>query len=243
MRRQYSALSGWRGQAPLRGQGAKRAPRALRWLSLHRRSGGRLGRLRGLPFAGAVLALACACSRAEPPGRSEPGPGQSAPAPGSATAEQPSPGAVESPPRQVHRAERPLVSRPGLGPLRSAHRAADQAVSAADKRRAIELLRRGVEPIAPAGEGLRFAYQDAWARVAQLAIELDDLKVAEAAIAQGLSAGKAASVPVAALLELRGTVHERRGQKKAAVEAYHDALIVNQELMQRSLSAPGAGEQ
>jgi tetratricopeptide (TPR) repeat protein len=150
---------------------------------------------------------------------------------------------VESPSRPVPCAEPPLVARPGLGPLRSAHHAADQAASAADKRRAIELLRRAVEPIAPAGEGLRFAYQDGWARIAQLAIELDDLKVAEEAIAQGLSAGKAASVPVATLLELRGTVHERQGQKQAAIAAYHDALLVNQELMQRSLSAAGAGEQ
>ncbi len=123
-----------------------------------------------------------------------------------------------------------------LGPVRAAHQLADAADSPAARQLAIEAIDAALAGIdVGAGPAVRWVEQDLLARSAQLWLDSEQPSRALAACASGLELSEEVSVPAATLWMVQGKAHEQLGDKARAVESYHRALVMNQELMNRSL--------
>jgi tetratricopeptide (TPR) repeat protein len=131
-----------------------------------------------------------------------------------------------------------------LEALGRAHRLADAAKTDAERQSALQALDEGVRalPKESAGPSAVWVVQDALARSAELELALGHADRAISRAEQGLRLGTESSVPVASLHTLKGRALEARGEIEQAVAAYHAALVVNQQLMERAL-APGASTQ
>jgi len=131
------------------------------------------------------------------------------------------------------------------------HALADQRLEAGDPTGAGDALRGILDARAPGdlpADDRRGVLQDTYFRLARLALDARDPRAALTAADRGLALGRAADLFVANLLVVRGAAHEALGEEPAAVEDYHQALVINDRLLAQTLherqddasSAPGA---
>ena len=125
----------------------------------------------------------------------------------------------------------------------AAHAQADALLRGGDASRAARVLDDLVSRPVPAGVAAhdrRAVLQDAYARLAGLALERREpaqaLRYAEA----GLALGAARDVFTSALRTLRGRAHEASGQDAEAARDYEAAQIVAEALLQEALSDGGS---
>lgn len=124
--------------------------------------------------------------------------------------------------------------------VQSAHEQADE--SARDPG-ATELALRKALSEAPSDPDARqrWVIQDLYYRLAQTLLDADGLDPAAREVAAGLAIDRAPTLARANLLALQGKIAERRGDRRAAAEALHEALLINEWLMDRALA--GANEE
>jgi len=129
---------------------------------------------------------------------------------------------------------------------RAAHAAADRALERGDREGALAALRFLLEERAP--EGL--APEDAWViradaayRLAELELGAGDPEAALAWIERGLEGGARADLFEANLLVTRGRALEALGRDVEAARAYHEALVINDELLGQTLEGPEPSEE
>jgi len=125
----------------------------------------------------------------------------------------------------------------------AAHAQADAFVRGGDPARAARVLDELAARPVPAGvaaQDRRAVLQDAYARLAGLALgqraPAQALRYAEA----GLALGEARDVFTPALRTLRGRAHEALGQDADAARDYEAAQVVAEALLQEALSGGGA---
>lgn len=118
------------------------------------------------------------------------------------------------------------------------HALADQRLEAGDPTTARAALRGIVDARVPAdlpADDRRGVLQDAYFRLARLDLDAHDPRAALADADRGLALGRAADLFVANLLVVRGAAHEALGAGPAAVEDYHEALVINDRLLAEAL--------
>jgi len=125
----------------------------------------------------------------------------------------------------------------------AAHAQADAFVRGGEPARAARVLDELVSRPVPAGvaaQDRRAVLQDAYARLAGLALgqraPAQALRYAEA----GLALGEARDVFTSALRTSRGRAHEGLGQDAEAARDYEAAQVVAEALLQQALSGRGA---
>ncbi len=127
------------------------------------------------------------------------------------------------------------VERAWIERAREAHRAADEAKSAPQRERAVEALRDAYQALPSSAPGSDWVRLDLGARLAELELEGGNAQAALEWVRRVLPVQPEPSVPAANLLVAAGRAHELLGEKEQAVTSYHRALVMNQDLMERSL--------
>ena len=125
----------------------------------------------------------------------------------------------------------------------AANARADAFVASGDLERAIavleELVARPV-PAQVAAQDRRAVFQDAYARLASLALEVGQPSRALRFADAGLALGEGRDVFTSALHTFRGRAHEVLKRDADAVRDYEAAQMVAEELLRRTLSDGGA---
>ncbi len=123
-----------------------------------------------------------------------------------------------------------------IGRLQGAHAKADLAESKAQQLAARSELERLLDT-APDDQrpGSVWLRQDLLARLAALDLALGEPRRAVERAEQGLAVSTQTSLPASNLLMVQGKALEQLGDKTQAVKTYHRALVMNEELMKRSL--------
>ena len=126
----------------------------------------------------------------------------------------------------------------------SRHALADQQLARGDVPAARDTLLSIVSAHAPAhisDDDRRVVLQDTYFRLAKLDLDGGDPRGALANTDHGLGLGRPDDLFVANLLVVRGAAHEALGEGPAAVEDYHQALVINDRLLAQTLAGkPGA---
>jgi len=126
---------------------------------------------------------------------------------------------------------------------RDAHAQADALVRGGDPGSAARLLADLVERPVPAGiapQDRRVVLQDAYARLADLALKAGQPVRARDFAAAGLALGQGHDVFSVSLLTLRGHAHEALGQDAEAARDYEAAQRIAEELLDRVLADGGS---
>lgn len=122
-----------------------------------------------------------------------------------------------------------------LAQVRAAHASADATRDVAVAERALrEAFEREV-PTGVAHEDARVVRQDLAYRLASIALEDDRAEDARGYADRGLALGAATDVFTANLYVVRGQAREALGDAVGAAGDYHEALIVNEALLDRVL--------
>jgi len=124
------------------------------------------------------------------------------------------------------------------------HALADQRLEAGDPTGARDALRAIVDARVPAdlpADDRRGVLQDTYFRLARLDLDARDPRAALADADRGLALGRASDLFVANLLVVRGAAHEALGAGPAAMEDYHQALVINDRLLAETLGEPADG--
>jgi hypothetical protein len=118
----------------------------------------------------------------------------------------------------------------------AAHQEADAARTDAEEDAARRRLERAYREV-PAGEdpSLTWVRQDLCARVGDMALRRGDAQAALHWAERGLGLVASANLARADLLRVKGQALEVLGKPGAAAAALHEALRLNQELMDRAL--------
>ena len=125
----------------------------------------------------------------------------------------------------------------------AAHAQADALVRGGEPGRAARVLEELVSrpvPAQVAAQDRRAVLQDAYARLAALALEQRELAQALRYAEAGLALGPARDVFTCALRTLRGRAHEALGQDAEAARDYEAAQMVAEALLQEALVGGGA---
>jgi tetratricopeptide (TPR) repeat protein len=133
--------------------------------------------------------------------------------------------------------------REWLAAAEEAHREADLLEQAGDRAGAARLLRESAESPAPErthAEDARVVRQDLYYRLAAVELAQHRLTEAIAAATRGLELGRRQDVFTASLLVVRGQALEEQGDPRAASRDYHEALLVNEALLEAHLSSKKA---
>jgi hypothetical protein len=118
------------------------------------------------------------------------------------------------------------------------HRQADRLLDQGDEagaRAALLSIVAADEPRAGASAERRLAVQDAYFRLARLALAGHDARQALAYSDAGLALGTRTDLFVANLLVARGAAHEALGDARAAADDYGRALAINEDLLREAL--------
>jgi hypothetical protein len=120
--------------------------------------------------------------------------------------------------------------------LKSAHSQADNAKTGAERIQALAALKTELRQL-PVGLRAELVWlrQDLLARISGMELKQGNAEAALSAAGEGLSISESASVPVSNLHIAKGRALEEQGRKDAAAEAYYQALLVNEQLMQNAL--------
>lgn len=128
------------------------------------------------------------------------------------------------------------VASQWVNAVRDAHELADLATTKAQRHAAIAALRNAVEAAPPANSAKRhWALQDLHFRLAQTLVDDGQLSEAHVVIAQGLKLTPEPNVTRANLLALEGKVYELEGMAERAARALHEALLINELLLEQAL--------
>jgi hypothetical protein len=120
----------------------------------------------------------------------------------------------------------------------SANEEADRRLSSGDGAGARAILREAAEAKVPAtarASDARAVRQDLLYRLAALELGASRAKEAAAAATQGLELGRSEDVFTSNLLIVRGRALEQLGDPRGASRDYHDALLVTEALLDKSL--------
>ena len=126
---------------------------------------------------------------------------------------------------------------------RDTHAKADALARSGDPRSAARLLEDLVARPAPAGiapQDRRVLLQDAYARLADLALKAGEPARARDFAAAGLALGEGHDVFSASLLALRGHAQEALGQDAEAARDYEAAQRIAEELLNQVLADGGS---
>lgn len=127
-----------------------------------------------------------------------------------------------------------------MASVHSAHASADgEPRDRAARERALRTALRDA-PSAP-DPRQRWVIQDLYYRLAQTLLDGDAPDQAAHEVEKGLAIDGARTLARANLLALKGKIDERRGNRQAAAEAFHEALLINEWLMDQALA--GAAEE
>jgi len=117
-----------------------------------------------------------------------------------------------------------------------AHAEADRLIDTGDRAGGQAVLQELVAtPIEGPGETRRVVLQDAYFRLARLALDDHDPARAARDADAGLALGGGEDLFVANLLVVRGAAHEALGEAAAAVSVYQRALRINERLLQEEV--------
>ncbi len=118
----------------------------------------------------------------------------------------------------------------------TAHHEADRLLAAGDAHGARDVLQR-LETTMPgdANGATRAVHADLLYRVAELDLRENDVKGAVDSATRGLELGRSNDAFTTNLLIVRGRAHEKLGDAVAASRDYHDALVITEALLDRSL--------
>jgi hypothetical protein len=130
-----------------------------------------------------------------------------------------------------------------MAEVERAHARADQAVAADERHVAFEVLERAYRAV-PGGEDphLFWIRQDLCVRLADTALADGRSDVALRWADTGLGLSAVPSVALADLYRVRGDALEALGRKDEAISALHQALLLNQTLMERALGGNPPGD-
>lgn len=127
----------------------------------------------------------------------------------------------------------------GAAILVTGHARVDELLNGGDREGALRTLRELWATLRQSGAerspGGRQAAQDIAFRLARLSLGQKDLSGALAFCEGGLSLGKSDDLFTANLLVLRGIIRQELGQPAAAAEDFHQALLINEKLLQQAL--------
>jgi hypothetical protein len=129
-----------------------------------------------------------------------------------------------------------------LAEAEAAHQDADRRIHVGDVVGARAVLLRAAEetpPKAASSEDARVVRQDFYARLATLDVERGHAKEALASATAGLALGRAADPFTVNLLITRGHAFEQLEDTARATADYHDALVVTETLLDRTLEGSG----
>ncbi len=122
-----------------------------------------------------------------------------------------------------------------LRTARRAHQVADDAKTVEQRGQAVAELEEALQALPAHAPGVDWVRLDLGARLAQLQLEQGDARSALSWVQRVMPKQPEPSVPAANLLVVAGRAYEQLGNEKQAVESYHQALVMNQTLMERSL--------
>jgi hypothetical protein len=119
------------------------------------------------------------------------------------------------------------------------HRAADELLDRGD----MEGARAQLLPVLDVGgrdisEDRRRVIQDTCFRLARLDLDMRRPERALVLAEGGLALGRPADLFVANLLVVRGAAHEALGDAPAAADDYHQALLINDQLLRPEVERP-----
>jgi hypothetical protein len=120
----------------------------------------------------------------------------------------------------------------------SAHHVADERLGQGDVDGARNALRSATESKIPKGtnpEDARVVRQDLYYRLAALELSQSKPDDAERWATAGLEIGRSTDVFTANLYIARGKALEKRGDASGASRDYHDALLITESLLDKSL--------
>lgn len=119
-----------------------------------------------------------------------------------------------------------------------AHHMADERLAQGDIDGARQALRSATESNVPKGtnpEDARVVRQDLYYRLAALELSQNRVDEAQRWASVGLELGRGTDVFTANLYIARGKALERRGDASGASRDYHDALLITEALLDKSL--------
>jgi tetratricopeptide (TPR) repeat protein len=121
--------------------------------------------------------------------------------------------------------------------VQAAHAQADSAHGDAERAAAAEALERAYRAV-PSDEDptLTWVRQDLCVRIGDAALRRGDADAALLWAERGLGLSESSNVARADLFRVKGEALEAQGKKEDAVRALHDALEINQQLMERALT-------
>ncbi len=125
-----------------------------------------------------------------------------------------------------------------LNRAKNAHAAADRAVRAGDLAAASDALADFTEQRPPedvSAEDARIVRQDVHYRLSRLALQRGDAEEARRWAERGLTLGEEDDVFTANLYVARGQAREALGQATQAAADYHEALKINERLLEALL--------
>jgi hypothetical protein len=128
-----------------------------------------------------------------------------------------------------------------LASAEAAHRTADRELPAGDVNGARDVLRRAAEAEPPSDANdldTGAVRKDLYYRLALLEVEHGTPEGAVRAATDGLALGTGKDVFTANLEIVRGHAYEKLGNAALASRDYHDALLVTEALLDRSLGGP-----
>jgi len=123
-----------------------------------------------------------------------------------------------------------------LANAQAAHAEADDE-SVDEAIATLEAFARLAPPEGVDARDARIVRQDLFYRVSRLALDSGDASRARALADEGLALGRGDDLFTANLLVARGQAREAEGDALGASEDYHDALLINDALLQQVLGA------
>jgi hypothetical protein len=136
---------------------------------------------------------------------------------------------------------RPAADEPWVADAARRHALADERLEANDWRGAQDALRGIVATPGPAdlpADDRRGVLQDTYFRLARIELDAHDPVGALRDADRGLALGRPADLFVANLLVVRGAIHEALNNAPLAAVDYHQALLINDELLAKALHEP-----
>lgn len=124
------------------------------------------------------------------------------------------------------------------------HALADQRLEAGDGGGARDALRGILASPPPANlpaDDRRRVLQDTYFRLARIDLDARDPSTALADAEAGLALGRPSDLFVANLLIVRGATHEAMGNAPLAAVDYHQALLINDELLSKAVNGRADG--
>jgi len=137
-----------------------------------------------------------------------------------------------------------VADEPWVAEAGRRHALADERLEVGDRPGAREALRGILEARPPAdlpADDRRRVLQDTYFRLARIDLDARDPNAALADAEAGLALGRPSDLFVANLLIVRGATNEAMGNAPLAAVDYHQALLINDELLSKALNGRADG--